>query len=234
MVSGKSDFDRKILVIVLTVEALLLWSFYCREIAWYPPLNSDQLAYLEEAYRLRARILEHGLGDLLRVSWYKGHVSGLLLPIEGALSGLLLGWGPVATTGRQLRVLRRPPSFRFLYSPKRVGPPRLWIRRCRTYPMPGHSMASLGWTVRFPNGFLRLLPLWHLGMRGTPVEAFPRSPVGDRVRTNRRLPDTAPFLHCRLPARRLCRICGRMRCRRAFCGVLTPISPAGCGDVSTI
>jgi hypothetical protein len=91
MVSGKSDFDKKILGIVLAFEALLLWSFYCREIAWYPPLNFDQLAYLEEAYRLRERILEHGLGDPLRVSWYKGHVSGLLLPIEGALSGLLLG-----------------------------------------------------------------------------------------------------------------------------------------------
>ena len=91
MVSSKSDFDKKILGIVLAFEALLLWSFYCREIAWYPPLNFDQLAYLEEAYRLRERILEHGLGDLLRVSWYKGHVSGLLLPIEGALSGLLLG-----------------------------------------------------------------------------------------------------------------------------------------------
>lgn len=91
MVSRKNDFDGKILGIVLAFEALLLWSFYCREIAWYPPLHSDQLAYLEEAYRLRERILEHGLGDLLRVSWYKGHVSGLLLPIEGALSGLLLG-----------------------------------------------------------------------------------------------------------------------------------------------
>jgi hypothetical protein len=91
MISSKSDFDRKVLSIVLAFEALLFWSFYCREIAWYPPLNFDQLAYLEEAYRLQERILGHGLGDLLRASWYKGHYNGLVLPIEGALSGLLLG-----------------------------------------------------------------------------------------------------------------------------------------------
>jgi hypothetical protein len=91
MISSKSDFDRKVLCIVLAFEALLFWSFYCREIAWYPPLNFDQIAYLEEAYRLQERILGHGLGDLLRASWYKGHYNGLVLPIEGALSGLLLG-----------------------------------------------------------------------------------------------------------------------------------------------
>jgi len=90
MLSSKSDFDRKILGIVLAFEALIFWSFYWREIAWYPPLNFDQLTYLEEAYRLRDRILEHGLGDLFRVSWYKGHYNGLVLPIEGAFSGLLL------------------------------------------------------------------------------------------------------------------------------------------------
>jgi hypothetical protein len=90
MLSSKSGFDRKILGLLLAFEALLFWSFYWREIAWYPPLNFDQLAYLEEAYRLRDRLLEHGLGDLLRVSWYKGHYNGLVLPIEGALSGLLL------------------------------------------------------------------------------------------------------------------------------------------------
>jgi len=91
MISSKSNFDTKVLGIVLAFQALLFWTFYCREIAWYPPLNSDQVAYLEEAYRLQERILWHGLGDLFKTSWYKGHVSGLLLPIEGALSGLLLG-----------------------------------------------------------------------------------------------------------------------------------------------
>ncbi len=35
-VSSKSNFDRKILGIVLAFEVLLFWNFYCREIAWYP------------------------------------------------------------------------------------------------------------------------------------------------------------------------------------------------------
>jgi hypothetical protein len=53
MFSAKSDSDRKILFVLLAFEALLLWTFYWREIAWYPPLNFDQLGYLEEAYHLR-------------------------------------------------------------------------------------------------------------------------------------------------------------------------------------
>jgi hypothetical protein len=89
MFSAKSNSDRKILLLLLAFEALLLWTFYWREIAWYPPLNSDQVGYLEEAYHLRERILSHGLSDLLQARWYRGHVSGLLLPIEGGFSGLL-------------------------------------------------------------------------------------------------------------------------------------------------
>src|SRR5258708_9464017 len=89
MFSSKSDFDRKILGIVLAFEALLFWSFYCREIAWYPPLTFDQLGYLEAAFHLRGRILAHGLSDLLNASWYRGHVTGLLRPVAGGFSCLL-------------------------------------------------------------------------------------------------------------------------------------------------
>ena len=76
---------------VLVFEALLFWSFYNREVAWYPPMNFDQTAYLTEAYRLQERILGHGLGEIWQVVKNRSHANGLLLPIEGALFGVAFG-----------------------------------------------------------------------------------------------------------------------------------------------
>jgi len=94
MFSENKSFDRSILLLVLAVivvEALLFFSFYTREIAWYPPLKWDQSVYLTETYRLQEKIFANGLSELWHAMWSAGHPSGLLLAIEGALSGLLLG-----------------------------------------------------------------------------------------------------------------------------------------------
>jgi hypothetical protein len=83
--------DKTILFSVLAVEAVLLWSFYTREIAWYPPMGFDQTSYLTDAYRLQERILGHGFGEIWQVIKSRNHANGLLLPIEGALAGIVLG-----------------------------------------------------------------------------------------------------------------------------------------------
>src|SRR4029077_18452924 len=91
MISNGNYFDRRMLLAVIAVEALLFFSFYTREIAWYPPLKWDQSVYLTETYQLQEQIFAKGLSELWHAIWRGGPPSGLLLPIEGALSGLLLG-----------------------------------------------------------------------------------------------------------------------------------------------
>jgi hypothetical protein len=91
MISKNKIFDRRVLVILIAFEAVLFCSFFFREIAWYSPQNFDQTLFLTEAYRLEERVYSKGLGELWNALWSKGNPSGLLLPIEGAFAGLLLG-----------------------------------------------------------------------------------------------------------------------------------------------
>jgi hypothetical protein len=91
MITKSAFFDRKILLMVIAFEALLYYSFYTREVAWYPPDNFDQAGYLMEAYRLQEQILTHGLGQVWKFFSTRGHANGVLFPIEGALSGIILG-----------------------------------------------------------------------------------------------------------------------------------------------
>jgi hypothetical protein len=78
-------------VALFIFELLLFLTFYRREIAWYPPQNYDQAAILCENYRLEEAALSDAPWKLWATLWRDGHPSGLLLPIEGALSGLILG-----------------------------------------------------------------------------------------------------------------------------------------------
>src|SRR5260370_41631284 len=87
----KSGFDRERLVGVIVRKGLLFSSFYSREVAWYPPDNFDQASYLVETYRLQERILTHGLGQVWKALWSRGHAGGVLFPIEGALAGIVIG-----------------------------------------------------------------------------------------------------------------------------------------------
>jgi len=91
MITKNDFFDRKILLMVIAFEALLYYNFYTREVAWYPPDNFDQAGYLMETYRLQEDILTHGLGQVWKFFWSGAHKSGVLMPIEGALSGMILG-----------------------------------------------------------------------------------------------------------------------------------------------
>ena len=56
MMTEGNRFDRKVLLGLIILEALLFSSFYIREVAWYPPDNFDQASYLTETYRLQERI----------------------------------------------------------------------------------------------------------------------------------------------------------------------------------
>jgi hypothetical protein len=91
MMPKGNRFDRTVLLIVIVLEALLFSSFYMREVAWYPPDNFDQASYLIETYRLQERILTHGLGQVWKILWSRGHAGGVLFPIEGALAGIIVG-----------------------------------------------------------------------------------------------------------------------------------------------
>ena len=93
MFSKNSYFDRSVLLMLIALEALLFYTFYYREIAWYPPQYFDQTAFLTESYRLQERIHEDGLGTLWMAMTRQGAPNGWLLHIEGALSGLFFGGG---------------------------------------------------------------------------------------------------------------------------------------------
>ena len=89
--SNSGDLDGKLLWLLFAFEALLFWSAYNREIVWYPPGNFDQAAYLVSAYRIQEDVLAHGVGKIWKAIWSPGHATGIALPIEGALSGLIMG-----------------------------------------------------------------------------------------------------------------------------------------------
>jgi hypothetical protein len=91
MMLPRERFDRVVLSLVIVFQALLFYSFYSREIAWYPPLNYDQSVFLTDTYRLQEEVLTGGPGKLWSAIWSTGHFSELILPIEGVLAGLFLG-----------------------------------------------------------------------------------------------------------------------------------------------
>jgi hypothetical protein len=87
----EKSFDRAVLFGLIVLQALLFYSFYLREVAWYPPDNFDQASYLIETYQLQERIFTHGLGQIWKYIWSRGHAAGVLFPIEGALAGIIVG-----------------------------------------------------------------------------------------------------------------------------------------------
>jgi hypothetical protein len=67
MISKDNTLDRKVLAILIALEAVLFCNFYFREIAWYPPLHIDQSGFLTQTYQLEELMpnRERGL-ELLR------------------------------------------------------------------------------------------------------------------------------------------------------------------------
>jgi hypothetical protein len=91
MISSGKNFDRILFLLLIAFEALLCYNFYSREIAWYPPGNYDQGNYLATAYRIRKETQDKGVFELVRAIGSRFHFTGVALPIEGALSGLVFG-----------------------------------------------------------------------------------------------------------------------------------------------
>jgi hypothetical protein len=89
MTSKDHQLDRTILCVLIVVEALLFYTYYAREVAPYPPQNYDQAVYLDQVYALETRVHFHGIGELWGALWSNSHFSTLLLPIEGAVFGLV-------------------------------------------------------------------------------------------------------------------------------------------------
>ena len=83
--------DRRYIAAVIAFEAILFHGHYVVELAWHHPANSDQAGLLFESYRLETLVRLNGLCELVIDLWGRHHLNGLLLPVEGALSGLLFG-----------------------------------------------------------------------------------------------------------------------------------------------
>ena len=79
--------DRYVLIALIVLEALTCYSFYSREIAWYPPGNWDQCSYLAVAYRTKERVLTNGFGQLANIIC-SPYNTGMALPILGAVCSL--------------------------------------------------------------------------------------------------------------------------------------------------
>ncbi|MBV9392689.1 MAG: hypothetical protein JOY96_12445 [Verrucomicrobia bacterium] len=91
-ISPFGGIDRYVLALLITFQLLAGYTFFTREIAWYPPSNDDQSSYLAESYRTKERILTHGFGQLASVLKSQ-YYTGLALPVLGAVSGLFLPGG---------------------------------------------------------------------------------------------------------------------------------------------
>src|ERR1700746_1403009 len=84
-------FDRIVLISLVCLQAFMASACYFREVAWYPAPHWDQSNFLVQAYSLEERVFTHGPHELVKALWDNTDVNGLLLPIEGALSGAVFG-----------------------------------------------------------------------------------------------------------------------------------------------
>jgi hypothetical protein len=85
------SIDWRLLCLLFIFEAVLFFAVYNREIAWYPPANFDQASYLMSTYRLQEDVLEHGFGKFWKAIRSAPNATGVALPIEGALFGIIMG-----------------------------------------------------------------------------------------------------------------------------------------------
>jgi hypothetical protein len=90
MIQSK-HFDRVFLIGLVCLQAFMASAFYFREIAWYPAPHWDQSGFLAEAYNLEERVFAHGPLEVVKALWSGDDDNGLLLPIEGAVSGIVFG-----------------------------------------------------------------------------------------------------------------------------------------------
>src|SRR5260370_2915794 len=79
MIPDDGKFDRRILLLLIGLEALLFGNVYSREVAWYPPGYFDQPVYLLQAYHLQQQILTHCLVRLCQSIWTSANQHGVTL-----------------------------------------------------------------------------------------------------------------------------------------------------------
>jgi hypothetical protein len=91
MISNHRESDKNLLCLLFIFEALLFWAFYNREVAWCPPTNSDQAANFVSTYRLQEDVLAHGSGKFWKAIWNSQNPTGVAIPIEGAIAGIIMG-----------------------------------------------------------------------------------------------------------------------------------------------
>jgi hypothetical protein len=88
--------DWWLLAALIVFQGVLYHTVFVRELAWHYPENFDQAGALFESYDLETNILAKGWGNLWAELTSGRHMNGLLLPIEGALSGLVFGGARLA------------------------------------------------------------------------------------------------------------------------------------------
>jgi hypothetical protein len=147
---------------------LLCYNFYYREIANYASSYYDQTAFLNEAYSLQEKILTNGFSELWNAVWSPQHFSGLALPIEGALAGLLLPGARLPQLALAFVVFCTLQFVTFstakkIWNSSAYGYMALGLILCQVSPWNG-----AGGLFDFAR-FLRLLSLRHLGMDGHAV-----------------------------------------------------------------
>src|SRR5207302_1348363 len=76
---------------IFWISFVIFFAVYNREIAWYPPANFDQASYLMSTYRLQEDVLAHGFGKFWKAILSAPNATGVALPIEGALFGIIIG-----------------------------------------------------------------------------------------------------------------------------------------------
>jgi hypothetical protein len=131
MTFNHRSIDRRVLCLLFIFEAVLFFAVYNREIAWYPPANFDQASYLMSTYRLQEDVLEHGFGKFWKAIWSAPNATGVALPIEGALFGIIIGGARLP----QLCV-----NFVLFFSLQAVAfytARALWDNRCYGYALVG-------------------------------------------------------------------------------------------------
>jgi hypothetical protein len=81
---------------LVAIELVTFATYTQREIAWAYPGSYDQAAYLVETYQLGRDASACGLPKAVRQHFAQSHATGVLLPLQGAVHGIVLGPGRLA------------------------------------------------------------------------------------------------------------------------------------------
>ena len=78
---------------LIAVEVTMFVTYARREVVWAYPGNYDQPAYLTSTYTVGRDAAAHGLPGAARMHLARPHAAGVLLPLQAAVHGVILGPG---------------------------------------------------------------------------------------------------------------------------------------------